>query len=237
MVNRKVDVVIPTKDSVNEQLLKILNNADWVANIYITKERPLSVARKNAVLKASTDWVAMFDDDVIVPSDWYWKVVSHVSDDVGAIATVARQSDRDFATYERIVDVVYGLHKIETSPHINNVLIRKDLMRNYNPPKLFLGEDQFLKRHVESCNFRWVVLDYIGVVHMGVLKNKVDVGIAYKRYAHYGLYQLFRRVLARMLIAPFAAVANFSFKTLLKVSADNVQFISGWLKEACLHRN
>lgn len=232
MLSEKVDVVIPTRRNVNSTLLHTLNKANWVGNIYITREKPLSIARKNAVLKASTDWVAMFDDDVIIPVDWYWKVVRHVSEGVGAVATVAQQWDRDYAVYERIVDVVYGLRRVETSPHINNVLIRRSLMENYDPPMLFLGEDQFLKRYLESCNFKWLVLDSIGVVHLGTAKNKVDVGIAYRRYAHYSLYQLARRIFARMIIAPFAAIANLSLKTLIKLSADNVQFISGWLKEA-----
>lgn len=231
MLSEKVDVVIPTRGSVNKALLNVLNSAGWVAKIHITRERPLSVARKNAVLKASTDWVAMFDDDVVIPSDWYWKVAKYISSDVGAIATVAKPADRDFAMYERMVDIVYGLHRVETSPHINNVLIRRSLMENYDPPKLFLGEDQFLKRYVESCNFKWLVLGSIGVVHLGAVKNKVDVGVAYRRYAHYSLYQLLRRVLARMVIVPFAAFANLSLKTLFRLSADNVQFISGWFKE------
>ncbi|MGB9841204.1 MAG: glycosyltransferase [Candidatus Bathyarchaeales archaeon] len=227
----KVDVVIPTSRTVNSALLNTLHKADWVANIYITREKPLSVARKNAVLRANTEWVAMFDDDVVIPSDWYWKVAKYVSNDIGAVATVAQQGDRDYAAYDRIVDAVYGLRRVETSPHINNVLIRRSLMENYDPPMLFLGEDQFLKKYVESHNYKWLVLDNIGVVHFGAVKSKVDVGIAYRRYAHYSLYQLARRFFARMIIVPFAAAANLSFKTLIKLSAENVQFISGWLKE------
>ncbi|MEM2999370.1 MAG: hypothetical protein QW674_00690 [Candidatus Bathyarchaeia archaeon] len=236
MTSRKVDVVIPTRDYVNRKLLDILHRADWVANVHITREKPLSVARKNAVLKASTEWVAMFDDDVVIPSDWYWKVAKYVSDDVGAIATVAQQGDEDYATYDRIVDAVYGLRKVETSPHINNVLIRRSLMKNYDPPRLFLGEDQFLKKYVESNNYKWLVLDNIGVVHFGAVKNKVDVGIAYRRYGHYSLYQLARRFFARMIIVPFAAAAKLSFRTLIKLSTENVQFISGWLKETVSKR-
>ncbi|MEM0254379.1 MAG: glycosyltransferase [Candidatus Bathyarchaeia archaeon] len=227
----KVDVVIPTRGHVNKYLLKVLKSVDWVANIYITRERPLSVARKNAVLKASTEWVAMFDDDVIVPPYWYYEVSKYIRRDVGAIATVARQCDKDFDTYERIIDIVYGLHRVDTSPHINNVLIRRELMKSYDPPNLFLGEDQFLRKHVEACNFKWLVLKHIGVVHLGAVKSKIDVGIAYKRYAHYSIYQLIRRAFSRFLLAPFAAFANLSGRTLLRLYVDNVHFISGWMKE------
>lgn len=227
----KVDIVIPTRGHVNKYLLKSLKSAEWAANIYITCEKPLSIARKNAVLKASTDWVAMFDDDVVIPPHWYCEVSKHIRSDVGAIATVARQCDRDFDAYERIVNIVYKLHRIDTSPHINNVLIRRELLKSYNPPRLFLGEDQFLRRHVEACNFKWLVIGYIGVIHLGTVKNKVDVGVAYKRYAHYSFYQLLRRTFSRFILAPFAAFVNLSYKTLLRLYADTVQFASGWLKE------
>lgn len=232
--SRKVDFVIPTRDKANEVLLRSLGRMPCVGEIIITKERPLSIARKRAVLRANTEWVAMVDDDMILPANWLERVSAEIAPNVGAIATVAVHKNKHAAAYERVVGTVVKLNKIDTNPHINNILVRKRLLANYDPPPLFFGEDQYLKKFIKSTGHVWKVLPFIGVIHLGSSKNYVTIGIAYRRYGHYSVFQLTRRVIARFIFTPFAALINLSLKTFMYLSKLNVQFIAGWLKEYTL---
>ncbi len=80
---------------------------------------------------------------------------------VGAIGTVAVHKNRHVAAYERVVGSVYNLSKLDTNPHINNIIVRRKLMENYNPPKLFFGEDQYFKRYVQKTGYKWKVLPFL----------------------------------------------------------------------------
>jgi glycosyltransferase involved in cell wall biosynthesis len=229
--SRKVDFVIPTKDKANEFLLRSLSRMPCVGEIIITKERPLSIARKSAVLRANTEWVAMVDADMVLPVNWLERVAAEIAPNVGAIATVAVHKNKHAAAYERVVGTVVRLNKIDTNPHINNIMVRKCLLQNYNPPPLFFGEDQYLKKFIRSTGYVWKVIPFIGVFHLGSSKNYVTVGMAYRRYGHYSAFQLTRRVVARFIFTPFAALINLSLQTFMYLSKLNVQFIAGWLKE------
>jgi glycosyltransferase involved in cell wall biosynthesis len=231
MKTEKVDIIIPTRDRVNGALINGLKRMPSVGRIIITRERPLSTARKRAVLRAKTDWVAMIDDDMILPKNWLPIVTSETAPNIGAVATVAVHRDKHVAAYDRVVGRIVKLHKIDTSPHINNVLIRRNLLQNYNPPPLFFGEDQHLKKFIEKSGYVWKVIPYIGAVHLGSSKNYIIIGIAYRRYGHYSIFQLIRRMVARFIFTPFAAIMNFSVKTFTYLSRNNVGFIAGWAKE------
>ena len=199
--------------------------------IIVTNERPLSIARKNAVLKAKTEWVAMIDDDMRLPNNWLQQVTAKIAPNIGAIGTVAVHKNKHVAAYDRMVGTVVKLNRIDTSPHINNIIIRRKLMENYNPPFLFFGEDQCLKRHVEESGYVWKVLPFLGATHLGSSKNYVTVGMAYRRYGHFTAYQLVRRMVARSIFTPFAALSNLSFETFRCLSKLNIEFIAGWSKE------
>lgn len=227
----KVDFVIPTRDQPNPTLVHSIEKMPCKGKIIITNERPLSVARKHAVLSADTEWVAMVDDDMLLPQNWLKQVTAKIAPNIGAIGTVAVHKNKHVAAYDRMVGTVVKLNKIETSPHINNIIIRRELMENYNPPKVFFGEDQHLKRYVEKSGFVWKVLPFLGATHLGVSKNYVTVGIAYRRYGHFTAYQLVRRVVARFIFTPFAALSNLSLGTFVYLSKINIEFIAGWAKE------
>ena len=229
--NLKVDFVIPSRDNPNDTLLHILEHMPCIGEIIITRERPLSLARKRAVLKAKTEWVAMVDDDVCLPKNWLQQVTAEITPNVGAIGTVAVHKNKHVAAYDRVVGTVVKLNKIDTSPHINNIIIRRKLMENYNPPPLFFGEDHYFKRYVEKAGYIWKVLPFIGATHLGSSKNYVTIGIAYRRYGHFTVFKLVRRIVARFIFTPFAALINLSLKTFEYLSKLNVEFIAGWAKE------
>ncbi len=189
------------------------------------------MARMNGVLAASTEWVAMVDDDMLLPPNWLELVTAAIAPNVGAIGTVAVHKNRHVAAYERVVGTVYNLSKLDTNPHINNIIVRRKLMENYNPPKLFFGEDQYFKRYVQKTGYVWKVLPLIGATHLGTSKNYVTIGISYRRYGHFGFYKLARRMAARFIFTPFAALSNLSATTFLYLTKLNVEFIAGFAKE------
>ena len=230
-VNIKVDFVVPSRENPNPTLLHTLKHMPCAGEIIITREKPLSIARKRAVLKAKTEWVAMVDDDVLLPENWLQEVTKAIASDVGAIGTVAVHKNKHVAAYDRVVGTIVKLNKIDTSPHINNIIIRRKLMENYNPPLLFFGEDHYFKRYVQKTGYAWKVLPFFGATHLGSSKNYVTIGIAYRRYGHFGLFKLVRRIVARFIFTPFAALINLSARTFWYLTKLNVEFIAGWAKE------
>jgi hypothetical protein len=134
------------------------------------------------------------------------------------------------------VGTVYNLSELDTNPHINNIIIRRQLMENYNPPKLFFGEDQYFKRHVLKTGYKWRVLPFLGATHLGTSKNYVTIGISYRRYGHFGVYKLARRMVARFVFTPFAALINLSVVTFWYLTKLNVEFLAGFVKELILEK-
>jgi hypothetical protein len=230
-MNEKIDVIIPTKSKANASLMNTLENMKGIGKIIIATDTPLSLARKRAILSAVTEWVAMVDDDMVLPKDWISKVAAETGPKIGAVATVALQGNKHIAAYDKVVGKIVKLNLVDTSPHINNVLIRRSLMNNYNPPPLFFGEDHHLKHYVEESGYKWKVIPYVGAVHLGITKNHINLGEFYRRYGHYTPYQLARRMIARFIFTPYAAAAAFSLSTFWYLSRINVEFIAGWAKE------
>ena len=232
----KVDFVVPSRDEANPTLLRQIRDMPCAGQIINTHEKPLSTARKHGVLSASTEWVAMVDDDMLLPPDWLKRITAAIDPKVGAIGTVAVHKNPHAAAYERVVGTVYNLSKLDTNPHINNIIIRRELMENYNPPKLFFGEDQYFKRYVLKTGYGWKVLPFLGATHLGTSKNYVTIGISYRRYGHFGVYKLARRMAARFIFTPFAALSRLSLVTLWYLTNLNVEFLAGFAKEFILEK-
>ncbi len=227
----RVDFVIPTRDNPNPTLVEEVRHMPMAGELIITHEKPLSTARKNAVLKAHTEWVAMVDDDMLLPDYWLGCVTAAITPNVGVVGTVAVHKNKHVAAYDRVVGTVVKLNTIDTSPHINNIIIRRKLMENYNPPKLFFGEDQYFKRYVENNGYKWKVLPFVGATHLGSSKSYVIIGIAYRHYGHFSAFQLVRRIVARFIFTPFASAINLSLRTFQYLTKLNIEFIAGWFKE------
>jgi glycosyltransferase involved in cell wall biosynthesis len=227
----KVDFVVPSRDEANPTLLKQIRHMPCAGQIINTHEKPLSVARKHGVLAAQTEWVAMVDDDMLLPDNWLQLVTKAITPDVGAIGTVAVHKNKHAAAYERVVGTVYNLSELDTNPHINNIIIRRKLMEKYNPPRLFFGEDQYFKSYVQKTGYKWKVLPFLGATHLGTSKNYVTIGESYRRYGHFTFYKLMRRIAARFIFTPFASLINLSVTTFWYLTKLNVEFIAGFLKE------
>jgi glycosyltransferase involved in cell wall biosynthesis len=232
----KVDFVVPSRVEANPTLMLQIKHMQCAGQVINTHEKPLSIARKHGVLQANTEWVAMVDDDMLLPDNWLKLVTKAITPKVGAIGTVAVHKNKHVAAYERVVGTVYNLSKLDTNPHINNIIIRRALMENYNPPKLFFGEDQYFKRYVQKTGYVWKVLPFLGATHLGTSKNYVTIGISYRRYGHFGLYKLARRMAARFIFTPFAALTNASAQTFWYLTKLNIEFIAGFAKELIIEK-
>jgi len=173
---------------------------------------------------------------MLLPLDWLKRVKAAIEPNVGAIGTVAVHKNPHAAAYERVVGTVYNLSKLDTNPHINNILIRRKLMEDYNPPKLFFGEDQYFKSYVLKTGYRWKVLPFLGATHLGTSKDYVTIGVSYRRYGHFGFYRLARRMAARFIFTPYAALSRLSAVTFWYLTRLNVQFIAGFLKELAVEK-
>lgn len=224
--------MVPTLGEPNPRLLKTLQRADWVEDVIVTREKPLGVARKNALVRAETEFVAMIDGDVVIPENWFSLVEKYLGFGVGAVATVAIQRNSHLDAYNRVVSCFVGLSEVSTSPHINNVVVRRKIFLNYSPPCLFFGEDFHFRKHVLDGGFRWIVLPCVGAVHLGESKNHFVLGVSYRRYRHYSWRQFLRRCLSKFLFIPFASLINLSFSTFFYLSKMNVEFLSGWIRES-----
>jgi glycosyltransferase involved in cell wall biosynthesis len=111
----KVDFVVPSRDEANPTLLRQIRNMPCAGQIINTHEKPLSVARKHGVLSAGTEWVAMVDDDMLLPANWLQLVTKAIDPKVGAIGTVAVHRNKHVAAYERVVGTVYNLSELDTN--------------------------------------------------------------------------------------------------------------------------
>ena len=228
----KFDVVIPTRKGVNRYLLSTLKKSIFVNNIKITFEKPLSVARKNAILNCETDYVVMFDDDIIIPINWFSVVSKHLTDNkIGAVTTVAKQKNIHIDAYEKTIKCFKDLNSIDTAPHINNIIIKKDLLINYNPPKIFSGEDLCLKKHIIKSGYKWKTIKNIGVIHTGTSKNILNIGMAYKQFNQYTKKQLLKRFVAKTVFIPYTFIFSHKLTTVYFLTKQNVKFYSGYVKK------
>ena len=233
MNKMKVDVVIPTrnKKDIEERLLKEISNEPQFNNVIITNVKPLSKARLEGCRKASSEWVAMFDDDMLIPPHWLQSVLNAVDSTTGAVATVSRQQDANFDAYYKVVSCFYAVHNIDSDPRIGNVLVKRNLMLSFQPTPVFTGEDQHLRKHIESSGYIWKTLPYIGVTHLRKTTININTGMYYKRYHYYSNFQLLRRLGARFLLGLFTPLVSHHLFTSFNLWKDDVKFVSGWLKE------
>lgn len=226
----KVDILIPTKDPkrVLPKLLKVLRESPYVNNIIFETSKPLSIARKIGAMKCTTEWIAMFDDDVEIPSEWFEKVFSAIKPGVVAISTVFEDDNPHLLAFLRISNAIKPVHKRD-SPFICNTLIRRDLFFDYDPPKVFYSEDEILYRHAKKKG-KWVHLPYIGVKHHFIKKDIIQAAYIMEKLGYYPKYRWLRGIMARFLLSIPACAYSRTWRTILFFWKMNVENIAGVIK-------
>jgi glycosyltransferase involved in cell wall biosynthesis len=226
-----VDVLIPTKDPnmIRPKLLQTLKSATWVNNIVFETSKPLSTARVIGARKCSTEWIAMFDDDVEIPENWFDVVSKHISADVVAVSTPSIDVNNvHMMAYKMVADIISPLHRRDT-PFIDNTLIRREVLLNYNPPPIFYGEDELLYRFAKKKG-RWIHPPPCGVKHFLLTKNHVEAASTHWQLGFYPTYRFLRGRLAYFVIPILAVGYSRTINTVTFFWSTNIKVIAGYLK-------
>jgi glycosyltransferase involved in cell wall biosynthesis len=227
----KVDVLIPTKDfaQIRPALWNTLWSADWVNDIIIETSVPLSSARVRGAWLCSTEWIAMFDDDIEIPADWFDGMIASLADGVAAVSSPPESSNPHIWAYEKFINKhIRPLESLD-APFVCNTLIRRDVLMDYEPPPCFYCEDEMLYRHVKSLG-RWVHTPPLGVRHYPVQKNDQARGYYWRRYRLGPSSLFFRRRLTMPVMALMAAAYSHSLGTLAFYMRLNKDAVVGWLR-------
>jgi len=231
MVVEKVDVLIPTRDpsKIRPKLLKTLKDVTWVNNIVLETSKPLSTARVIGARKCTTEWIAMFDDDVEIPENWFSVVSKYIKPSVVAISTPSIDINNiHMMAYKMVTDKIKALHTRDT-PFIDNTLIRRDILLQYNPPPIFYGEDELLYRFAKKRG-TWVHPPHCGVKHFLVLKNHLEASSVMWQLGFYPLFRFVRGRLAYFVIPVLAIGYSHTYKTIPFFWKMNIKIIAGALK-------
>ncbi|MCS7120840.1 MAG: glycosyltransferase [Nitrososphaerota archaeon] len=227
----KVDVLIPTKDpeKIRPRLLQTLKKASWVNNIVLETSKPLSIARAIGARKCSTEWIAMFDDDVEIPENWFEVVSKYIGPGIVAISTPSFDVNNiHMMAYKIVVDKIRPLHTRDT-PFIDNTLIRRDILLNYYPPPVFYGEDEILYRFAKKRG-RWVHPPPCGVKHFLMVKSNVEEGSIKWQLGLYPLRRFVRSRLAYFLIPILAIAYSHTLRTVVFFWRINIKILAGYMK-------
>lgn len=226
----KVDVVIPTRNQsrIRPALMKTLKSADWVNNIIIETSKPLSIARVQGAKKCSTEWIAMFDDDVEIPENWFSVVSLKIKPGVLAISTPYEDMDLHMKAYQKVATKLRVKGNVRT-PLICNLLIRRDLLLEYKPPLCFSCEDEFLYNYVIRKG-KWLHTKPIGVKHWYKWKEGTEIGWVIGKYHVIPFLNFVRLCVSRFLLSVLAVAYSHTLKTVWIYWKWNIQIISGYLR-------
>lgn len=233
----KVDVLIPTRNPsrVNPRLLEVLASAPWVNNVVFETSRPLSVARKIGAIKCKTEWIAMFDDDVVIPPNWF-EVVSKFArqPNVVAVSTVRVDDNIHVEAYKKVTNKIKPVHTRETL-FICNTLIKREVFFDYNPPKVFHCEDDILYRHVKKKG-KWVTLPSIGVIHHYVERDTIQTWYLATTLKLFPAHRILATILSRIILSIPAVGYSHTWRTIPFLWSQTVKQIVRILK-ALLRKN
>lgn len=231
MIPSKVDVLIPTKDpsKIRPKLLEVLRGSDWVNKIILETSKPLSIARLIGAKKCSTSWIAMFDDDVEIPSHWFDCVKRYVEPGVVAVSTPSYDANNiHFYAYKSIADKIKPLYTRDT-PFIDNTLICREVFFTYEPLPTFYCEDELLYRHAKRYG-KWIHPPFCGVKHYYIQKDIVQGSAIMEQLHFYPTWRFVRGRLSYFIIPLLAVAYSRTLRTISFFWKLNVKILAGFLK-------
>ena len=122
-------------------------------------------ARRIASELVETEWIAMFDSDVILSPRWIYDVLEHIDEDVGAVWSVEDPVGDPYKTVYDVMSIYYHLDRYNMSYnsqryYTHNLLIRRDLfyeathIDDYDKYHTF--EDHALGLFITQRGYRWI---------------------------------------------------------------------------------
>ena len=134
--------------------------------VYWDEDEGLGAARNLGIRKSSSEIVAMIDTDVILPKDWYKKLVRHFDDSKVAAATGTciygygcSPLQKWWEYFGRLADVQWGCH---------NVMFRRSAVLsigNFNKEIKGAGEDYDVFKRLLKAGYKWAWAKEVVVFH------------------------------------------------------------------------
>lgn len=228
-----IDVVITTKQEsfVRPALMYTLGHSQHVGKIIIETSAPLADARKSGALKCSTEWLAMFDDDVEIDDDWFETAHSQIKDGVVAVSSMYQEQEPNMQAY---LNFFYSHKKnpeqIETA-NVNTLLIKRSVFEDYKPLGIFACEDNALYDHVVSKG-KWV--HFMGhakhwMRFQGRLNVAIEAGRNTRRYKLTTKKQILKNTFYRFTIPFLIMPKTKSLKTIYYFWLWNFKFFWGYI--------
>ncbi len=131
-------------------------NMDYVCH-WLVEDRPIVLSRARRILlkRADTDLVMFVDDDIEFGPEQVRLLVDRLGPGVGAVESNAQIPGFPVKRSERVTRGWTGF-----------TLLRREVVRDWNPPPLTRYEDEHLRRHVLRKGYRWIrALDCVVVHH------------------------------------------------------------------------
>ncbi|MFB0561702.1 MAG: glycosyltransferase [Candidatus Lokiarchaeia archaeon] len=225
----KVDVVIPvkTKESIRNEFIERIREEIPVNKLIIIEGGALSTARKRAYEKVSTEWFVFLDDDVMIGKGWWKTMTSHIDNETGAIGGIIYPVHPHLGRFMEVIWMLRDSGKLGT-PGIDNCLMRKECLKDYDPPEIFYGEDEILYKHVTK-KWKWKRIRVNGL-HYTTIKDMIQRGYTCNKLQLYPKRNVIRRFLLIPLLSFFVGLKSHSLTTAFWIANYYLDFLVGWMK-------
>jgi len=144
----KVNQIVVVDGYSSDKTVKIIESFKETLPIRLFFSRKkLGKVREFMIRKVSTEWFFFIDSDVIVNEPWLNKLLSFRDKRTGAI--------QGFALPQNFLLREIRKRKIPERGYTSNTLIRKESVEGIRLPNISRGEDDLIKKYIESRGFMW----------------------------------------------------------------------------------
>jgi len=172
-----------------------------------------ATSRQIGIGEVETEWFMFVDSDCILCDGWFEKARRQIASDIGAV------QGYDYPTYDKVIsdfnEAMISLRKkfgrkgskalapSDVRGFTGDVLIRTKLVKDIRIPRyLHVYEDYFIKKHIESKGYKWLITEKPNCIHVNVSrKPKASYYTGYIAYK-IGFISLKKSLLATATIFP-----------------------------------
>lgn len=176
-------------------------------------------ARLEGLRHAKTEWVFMFDSDVILAPNWFSAIDEHIGPDVGAVWAVEDPQGDPYRTVYDVMQSWYQLPRelmsyISERYYTHAIVIRRDpaleIMSSATYQGLYVFEDHYLGLKLTQMGYHWVKCTTTNFIHNSRKRrwSKDLYGAGYFGAAM-GFYRL-RHIARGLLLGPIKSAVMIS---------------------------
>jgi glycosyltransferase involved in cell wall biosynthesis len=231
--NVPVNRLIVVDGGSTDGTLECLRQFDNVEIVFDLKGNR-ATARQIAIGIVETEWFMFVDSDCILCDAWFEKAKEKIASDVGAV------QGHDYPIYDKVIsDFNEAMVRLRQKlgrkgsrallpsyvrGFTGDVLIRTKTIRDIKIPKmLHFYEDYYIKRHIESKGFAWVITKEPNCLHVNVSRKPMEY--YHSGYIGYkvGFLSLKKSLLATIVIFPKVLYA-LTLKQNLNMALPQIRF-------------